>query len=160
MFGLVSAVTCDSGSLLKAKTRSCGVCALGSDAMEQQPNTSLALQSQGEESAAFMAGAYKPIIEVAFRKDMWWSIPASMSQQLYDKHRAGEESIGYTWDWGGARRGAWSPDGEETSINRYLLDFRSMVQKNIDNHRVRSFRITWVLPEQIEAVWTGEIVSD
>ena len=79
---------------------------------------------------------------------------------FYEKHRAGEETIGYTWDWSGARRGAWSPDGEETSINRYLLDFRSMVQKNIDNHRVRSFRITWVLPEQIEAVWTGEIVRD
>ena len=128
--------------------------------MEQQPNASLVLQSQSEESAAFMAGAYKPIIEVAFRNDMWWSIPASMSQELYDRHRAGEEWIGYTWDWGEARRGAWRPDGEETSINRYLLDFRSMVQTNIDNQRVRSFRITWVLPEQFEAVWTGKIVRD
>ena len=50
--------------------------------------------------------------------------------------------------------------GEETSANRYLLDFGRMVQKNIDNHRVRSFRVTWALLEQIEAVWTGEIVRD
>ena len=132
------------------------VCAQG-QAMQQpeQPCTSLVLLSQGPESAA-----YKPIIEVAFKKDMWWSIPSHTSQQLYDKYVAGEEDIGYTWNWGDARSGSWRPDGELTSLNRYMLDFGSMVQKNVDSHRVRSFRITWVRPEHIEAVWTGQIGSD
>ena len=124
------------------------------------PNTSPVLQSQGEGSAVVIPSSYKPINEVAFRANMWWSIPAPMSQELFDKYRAGEQDIGYTWDWGEARPGSWRPEGEETSINRYLLDFESMVQTNINNHRKRSFRITWVLPEHIDAMWTGEIVGE
>ena len=126
----------------------------------KQPDMSLALQSHGGEIAAFMAGAKKPIIEVAFKDNMWWSLPASLSQELYDKHCAGEEEIVYTWDWKGARSGAWRPGGEVTSISRYLLDFERMVQRNIDNDRVRSFRIVWVPAEQIDAEWTGKKLRD
>ena len=99
----------------------------------------------------------RPIIEIAFRNGMWWSLPQDMSQRLYDKYVASESDIGYAWDWGPSRTGSWSPQDEETSINRYLLDFKRMEQTNIDNHRKRSFRIVWVLPEQIQARWTGQI---
>ena len=34
---------------------------------------------------------------------------------------------------------------------------RALEQINIDNHRKRSFRIVWVLLEQIQARWTGQI---
>ena len=100
-----------------------------------------------------------PLIEIAYGAAMWWSLPAPMSKELYDKYLAGEQDIGYTWDWGYSRSGSWSPEGEQTSINRYLLDFNCMEQGNIDNNRTRSFRIVWVLPEQVEASWTGEIPS-
>ena len=100
-----------------------------------------------------------PIIEIAFRRGMWWGLPPSMSRELYEKYIAGEQDIGYTWDWGDSRYGSWCPDGEKSSINRYLLDWERMKQTNIDKKRERSFRVAWVLPEQSDAAWTGEIVS-
>ena len=60
-----------------------------------------------------------PIFEVAFKNGMWWSIPAEMSQQIYEKYRNNEDA-GHTWDWGSSRAGSWQPDGEETYINRYV----------------------------------------
>ena len=65
-----------------------------------------------------------PIFEVAFRHGMWWSIPAEMSQQIYHKYTNNEDAV-YTWDWGDARAGSWQADGEETSINRYMIDFQA-----------------------------------
>ena len=70
-----------------------------------------------------------PIIEVAFNNDMWWSIPQVMSQGLYEKYLHGEQDIGYTWDWGKHRTGSWVHDNQETSINRYLIDFDAMEQE-------------------------------
>ena len=99
----------------------------------------------------------RPVIEIAYRNGRWWPLPQVMSEGLYDKYVQDEINIGYTWDWGKTGLGSWSPNGEETSINRYILDFTCMEQTNIDNNRKRSFRIVWVLPEQIEAIWTGEI---
>ena len=98
-----------------------------------------------------------PIIEVAFKNGMWWALPQEMSQGLYDKYRAGEEDIGYTWDWGTQRSGSWKPDDEETSINRYLLDFEAGIQRNIDNNRHRTMRIVWVDPSTTTPPWTGQI---
>ena len=43
-----------------------------------------------------------PIFQVAFKNGMWWSIPADMSQQIYEKYRNNED-VGYTWDWGNPR---------------------------------------------------------
>ena len=87
-----------------------------------------------------------PIIEVAFSKGMWWSIPREMSAQLFAKFEAGQDA-GYTWDWGDSRKGAWKPDGEDTSINRYMIDFVRKQQTNIDNGRMRTIRLIWILEE-------------
>ena len=98
-----------------------------------------------------------PVVEVAFRYGTWLQIPLEMSQMIYTKYLA-NENAGYTWDWGDTREGSWQgSDGEGSSINRYLLDFETWTQTNIDNGRKRSFRIVWVLPESIEAVHTGEL---
>ena len=80
-----------------------------------------------------------PIFEVAFQKGMWWSMPAELSQQIYEKYRNNED-VGYTWDWGESRVGSWELDGDETSINRYGIHFETWEQRNIDNHRRRSVR--------------------
>ncbi len=43
---------------------------------------------------------------------------------------------------GGMRvRGAWQSDGEETSINRYMIDFEAWEQRDLDNDRRRSVRL-------------------
>ena len=97
-----------------------------------------------------------PIFEVAFPKGMWWSIPAEMSKALYQKYTNNEDAC-YTWDWGDTRSGAWRPDGEETTINRYVIDFRAWEQRNIDNGRRRSVRLAWVSAESMTPKWTGQI---
>ena len=86
-----------------------------------------------------------PIIEVAFKNGMWWSIPWEMSQALYEKHLQGQDA-GYTWDWGEDRIGSWRPDDQKTSINRYVIDFDKMEQENIDSGRRRTIRIAWLDP--------------
>ena len=96
-----------------------------------------------------------PIFEVAFKKGMWWSIPAEMSQAIYEKYMNNDDA-GYTWDWGSSRAGSWQPDGEETSINRYMIDFRTWEQRNLDNDRRRSVRLVWVAPERVDPIWAGE----
>ena len=48
-------------------------------------------------------------------------------------------------------------DGEETKINRYVIDFVNMVQTNLDNQRKRSVRIVWVRPQDVQARFTGEL---
>ena len=102
------------------------------------------------DSAAQPAG-YIPMIEVA-----WWSIPPEMSQEIYEHCKKGEDAV-YTWDWGDARSGSWRPNDEETLINRYLIDFWAMEQRNIDNDRRRTVRIVWVCPADVTPKWTGQI---
>ena len=98
-----------------------------------------------------------PIIEVAFQHGMWWALPQDVSRALYDKHRAGEDNIVYTYDWGTQRSGSRKLDDAETSINRYLLDFEAGVQRNIDYNRHRTMRIVWVDPSTTTPRWTGQI---
>ena len=97
-----------------------------------------------------------PIFEMAHDNGMWWSIPADMSAGLYQKYTNNEDG-GYTWDWGDTRRGSWKPDGEETRINRYTIDFLAWEQRNVDNNRRRSVRLVWVSPESVDPNWTGQI---
>ena len=77
-----------------------------------------------------------PIVEVAFNHGLWWSIPQAMSGELYEKYINGEDA-GYTWDWGeGGRVGSWKPDGDETTINRYVIDFyqrKRSIRRSIAN---------------------------
>ena len=104
-------------------------------------------------------GCYRkvPVIEIAFKNGMWWALPQEMSQALYDKYVANETDIGYTWDWGSSRTGSWKSEDEETSINRYLIDFEAGLQRNIDNNRHRTVRVVWVNPSSTTARWTGQI---
>jgi hypothetical protein len=97
-----------------------------------------------------------PIFEVAFRNGMWWSIPVFISTALYEKYTNNEDAV-YTWDWGDTRSGSWRPDDEETSINRYVIDFRAWEQRNIDNNRKRSVRLVWVTAETVDPKWSGQI---
>ena len=98
-----------------------------------------------------------PIVEVAFRHGLWWSLPQEMFGEIYEKYINGEDAV-YTWDWGeGGRAGSWMPDGEVTRINRYRIDFVNFVQTNMDNQRKRSIRIVWVRSRDVVPQFTGEI---
>ena len=97
-----------------------------------------------------------PIFEVAFHHGMWWSIPAAISQEIYEKYKANED-VCYTWDWGDTRAGSFELEGEMTSINRYVIDFTTWEQRNIDNDRRRAVRLVWVAPEKVDPESTGQI---
>ena len=119
--------------------------------------TEHAAEEEGEHASEHLT---VPIIEVAFNNGQWWSIPQEMSAQLYAKHAEGMDA-GYTWDWGeGGRAGSWRPEGEETRINRYIIDFVSCIQTNIDNGRKRSIRVVWVRPQDIVPQFTGQLPAD
>ena len=75
-----------------------------------------------------------PIFEVAFKHDMWRSMPADLSQQLYERYESDEDVV-YCWDWGNSRYGSWAPEGNVTSISRYVIDFTTWAQRNLDNDR-------------------------
>ena len=98
-----------------------------------------------------------PIIEVAFKKNTWWSLPQDMSAGIY-ACKLNNQDAGYTWDWGeGGRIGAWRPNGEQTRINRYTIDFTNNCQTNMDNGRRRSIRIIWVRPQDVEAQFARQL---
>ena len=101
-----------------------------------------------------------PLIEVAFKNGMWWALPLELSQALYDKYLAEETDIGYTWDWQNSRQGSWKPDGEQTTINRYLIDFEAGLQRNIDNNRHRTMRVVWANPSSTKARWAGQVLGE
>ena len=97
-----------------------------------------------------------PIVEVAFKHGLWWSLPQAMSGEIYEKYINGQDAV-YTGDWGDTRDGSWMPDGEVTRINRYRIDFVNFVQTNMDNQRKRSIRIVWVRSRDVVPQFTGEI---
>ena len=110
----------------------------GSSAQQQQSGREPWMQEDfGIGATNHVPGAteHVPIVEVTFANGKWWSIPQEMSSKLYEKYLQGDNA-GYTWDWGkGGRRGSWTPDGEETDINRYKIDFVNCVQENVENKR-------------------------
>ena len=59
-------------------------------------------------------------------------------------HLNGEDVV-YTWDWGASRPGSFAPAGEQTSINRYMIDFQTWehvnIDKGVDDRCVLSFFI-------------------
>ena len=97
-----------------------------------------------------------PIIQVAFKNEMWWSIPPDVSAYLFALFAAGQDAV-FTWNWGESRLGSWSPDGQNTNINRYMIYFERKLQKNLDNGRLRTIRVIWIDKEDATPEWNGQI---
>ena len=78
------------------------------------------------------------------KQGMWWDLPEEMSALMEAAFIKGNHGAVYTLDWGTSRAGAWKPEGEETSISRYQVDFRPSPEgttpKNIDTGRKRKVR--------------------
>ena len=87
---------------------------------------------------------------------MWWSIPPDVSAAMFALFAAGQDAV-FTWNWGESRLGSWSPDGQNTNINRYKIYFERKLQKNLDNGRLRTIRVIWIDAEDATPEWTGQI---
>ena len=90
-----------------------------------------------------------PIVEVACRYDVWWSIPQNISAHLIDKYMNGEDAR-YTWFAEDASR-------TEPKVNQYEIDFATGVQTNLDTQRKRSIRIIWAKPQDVKAQFKGQM---
>ena len=85
------------------------------------------------------AGSAIPIFEVAYDNDMWLSIPPALSEEFYEKYMMGVNAM------------------YRCQQRSYVLDFVTMVQRNIANDRQRSVRLIWVCPEGVTPFWTGQV---
>ena len=101
--------------------------------------------------AGYLAATFVPIVEVAFDKGLWWPIPVEISRALYQQFREEQEGT-YEWNWGeDGRDGSFKGvnGNETTKINRYKIDFKCMMQTNMDNGRERAVRNVMVRSEDV-----------
>ena len=84
-------------------------------------------------------------IHVEFNNGMWWAMPHDLSDPILNEWMKGAQQVSFVWDWGETRKGSYRPDGAETSHNRYIIDFDSMQQRNLDNDRRRTVKVVAVL---------------
>ena len=52
----------------------------------------------------------------------------------------GAQQVSFIWDWQATRKGSYQPNGADTSISRYIIDFDTMHQRNIDNDTTRKVK--------------------
>ena len=91
-------------------------------------------------------GTLKWEIRVSFNNDMWWAMPQELSDPILHQWHLGAQEVSFVWDWGTTRKGSFQPEGRETSINRYIIDFDKMEQRNLDNNRTRKVQVVGVIP--------------
>ena len=84
-------------------------------------------------------------IHVDFNNGMWWAMPHDLSDRILDQWINGAQQVSFVWDWEETRRGSYRPDGAETSLNRNMIDFEIMRQRNLDNDRTRIVKVVCVL---------------
>ena len=84
-------------------------------------------------------------IHVDFNKGMWWAMPHDLPDPILDKWINAAQQVSFVWDWEETRRGSYRPDGADTSLNRYIIDFETMRQRNLDNDRTRIVKVVCVL---------------
>ena len=83
-------------------------------------------------------------IHVDCNHGMWWAMPHDLSDPILDQWINGSQQVSFVWDWEETRRGSYRPDGADTSLNRYIIDFDDMRQRNLDNDRIRSVKVVCV----------------
>ena len=84
-------------------------------------------------------------IHVEFNNGMWWAMPHDLSDGILNQLLNGAQQVSFVWNWEETRRGSYQPDGAETSLNRYLIDFDIMQQRDLDNNRARKAKVAQVL---------------
>ena len=84
-------------------------------------------------------------IHVDFNNGMWWAMPHDLSDPILDQWSNGAQQVSFVWDWEETRQGSYRPDGADTSYNRYIIDFETMRQRNLDNDRTRKVKLMCVL---------------
>ena len=83
-------------------------------------------------------------IHVDLNNGMWWAMPHDLSHAILNEWSNGAHQVAFVWDWQATRQGSYQPDGENTSISRYIIDFDTMHERNQDNNRTRKVKVVLV----------------
>ena len=83
-------------------------------------------------------------IHVEFNNGMSWAMPHDLSDATLQEWSNGAQQVSFVWDWQGTRQGSYQPNGEYTSISRYMIDFDTMYQCNLDNGSIRKVKVVLV----------------
>ena len=84
-------------------------------------------------------------IHVEIKNGMWCLMPYELSDAILEQWHNRAQKVPFSWYSKEIRSGSYRPDGAETSINRYIIDFSTMRQRNLDNNRTRRVKIVAVL---------------
>ena len=84
-------------------------------------------------------------IHVEFNNGMWWVMPDELSGVILNEWKNGAVQVSFVWDWRDTRTGSYQCNGEETSLSRYIIDFQTMLQRNMDNNRTRRVKVVCIL---------------
>ena len=77
---------------------------------------------------------------------MWWAMPHELSERILNEWKQGCREVSFVWNWGERRKGSYTtPEGEETSLNRYTINFETMKQRNDDSGNMRTVKVVAVL---------------
>ena len=90
-------------------------------------------------------GNFKWELQVSYPQGMWWAMPQELSDLILDQWVFGAQQVVYKWDWRGKRPYSGKPDGASTSISRYIINFDTMEQRNMDNNRMRKVKVVAIL---------------
>ena len=96
-------------------------------------------------TAQVIPQALRKEILVEFNHDMWWMMPAELSTDILSEWQNGSTQVSFVWDWRETRIGSFQLDGECTSLSRYIIDFQTMLQRNIDNNRTRRIKVVSII---------------
>ena len=106
----------------------------------------LPVAATAQPDLAMDSGMVKLEIHVSFNNSMWWAMPHELSDDILQQWIHGAREVSFVWDWKTARKGSFvGPDGAKTTINRYIIDFDTMYQRNTDNNRLRQVKVVSVL---------------
>ena len=85
-------------------------------------------------------------IHVEFANDMWWAMPHELSERILNEWKQGCREVSFVWNWGERRQGTYTtPEGENTNLNRYTINFETMKQRNDDSGNMRTVKVVAVL---------------
>ena len=84
-------------------------------------------------------------IHVDFNNGMWRAMPHELSDGILNQYNNGAQQVSFVWNWDGTRWGSYQPDGADTSLSRYSIDFDTMHQRNIDSGRTRKVKVVCVI---------------
>ena len=113
----------------------------------EQPNADAQMAANATEHGLISPQKWE--IHVDFNNGMWWAMPHCLSDRILEQWLNGAQEVSFIWDWKNTRRGSYrGPNGEETSINRYIIDFATMQQRNLDSQSTRKVKVVCVLRTQ------------